>query len=112
MTSQKLNEEHENLRHFMAVVVSSAFRDSLKSRKTACSWLFRGARAGQILRVLALEKSSVPKRPEHKGSLGWKRSESKIQNSWLPYSWKSPRLGKMKGSENSRRLFYTIVTEI
>ena len=30
MTSQKLNEEHEILRRFMAVVVSSAFRDSLK----------------------------------------------------------------------------------
>ena len=29
MTSQKLNEEHEILRRFMAVVVSSAFRDSL-----------------------------------------------------------------------------------
>ena len=32
MTSQKLNEEHEILRRFMAVVVSSAFWDSLKSR--------------------------------------------------------------------------------
>ena len=30
MTSQKLNEEHEILRRFMAVVVSSAFWDSLK----------------------------------------------------------------------------------
>ena len=29
MTSQKLNEEHEILRRFMAVVVSSAFKDSL-----------------------------------------------------------------------------------
>ena len=29
MTSQKFNEEHEILRRFMAVVVSSAFRDSL-----------------------------------------------------------------------------------
>ena len=29
MTSQKLNEEHEILRRFMAVVVSSAFRSSL-----------------------------------------------------------------------------------
>ena len=29
MTSQKLNEEHEILRRFMAVVVSSAFWDSL-----------------------------------------------------------------------------------
>ena len=29
MTSQKLNEEHELLRHFMAVVVSSAFGDCL-----------------------------------------------------------------------------------
>ena len=29
MTSQKLHEEHEILRRFMAVVVSSAFRDSL-----------------------------------------------------------------------------------
>ena len=31
MTSQKLNEEHELLRRFMAVVVSSAFRDSLSN---------------------------------------------------------------------------------
>ena len=31
MTSQKLNEEHEILRRFMAVVVSSAFWDSLIS---------------------------------------------------------------------------------
>ena len=30
MTSQKLNEEHEILRRFMAVVVSSAFKNSLK----------------------------------------------------------------------------------
>ena len=29
MTSQKLHEEHEILRRFMAVVVSSAFWDSL-----------------------------------------------------------------------------------
>ena len=29
MTRQKLNEEHEILRRFMAVVVSSAFRNSL-----------------------------------------------------------------------------------
>ena len=29
MTSQKLNEEHEILRRFMAVVVSSAFKNSL-----------------------------------------------------------------------------------
>ena len=29
MTSQKLNEEHEFLRRFMAVVVSSGFTDSL-----------------------------------------------------------------------------------
>ena len=29
MTSQKLNEEHEILRRFMAVVVSSAFTNSL-----------------------------------------------------------------------------------
>ena len=29
MTSQKLNEEHEILRRFMAVVVSSAFKSSL-----------------------------------------------------------------------------------
>ena len=29
MTSQKLNEEHEILCRFMAVVVSSAFSDSL-----------------------------------------------------------------------------------
>ena len=28
MTSQKLNEEHEILRRFMAVVVSSAFKNS------------------------------------------------------------------------------------
>ena len=32
MTSQKLNEEHEILRRFMAVVVSSAVWDSLKYR--------------------------------------------------------------------------------
>ena len=30
MTSQKLNEEHEILRRFMAVVVSSAFENSLR----------------------------------------------------------------------------------
>ena len=30
MTSRKLNEEHEILRRFMAVVVSSAFKNSLK----------------------------------------------------------------------------------
>ena len=29
MTSQKLNEEHEILRRFMALVVSSAFKNSL-----------------------------------------------------------------------------------
>ena len=29
MTSQKLNEEHEILRRFMAVVLSSAFKNSL-----------------------------------------------------------------------------------
>ena len=29
MTSQKLNEEHEILRRFMAVVVSSAFKNYL-----------------------------------------------------------------------------------
>ena len=32
MTSQKLNEEHEILRRFMAVVVSSAFKNSLINR--------------------------------------------------------------------------------
>ena len=35
MTSQKLNEEHEILRRFMAVVVSSAFRDSLTRLRLA-----------------------------------------------------------------------------
>ena len=31
MTSQKLSEEHEILRRFMAVVVSSAFKNSLNN---------------------------------------------------------------------------------
>ena len=38
MTSQKLNEEYEILRRFVAVVVSSAFKNSLTvigGRKTA-----------------------------------------------------------------------------
>ena len=35
MTSQKLNEEHEILRHFMAVVVSSAFKNSMRLKRTS-----------------------------------------------------------------------------
>ena len=36
MTSQKLNEEHEILRRFMAVVVSSAFKNSLRNMAGSC----------------------------------------------------------------------------
>ena len=37
MTSQKLNKEHEILRRFMAVVVSSVFKNSLSAVKIAAA---------------------------------------------------------------------------
>ena len=40
MTSQKLNEEHEILRHFMAVVVSSAFWNYLNSCQSRFSGVY------------------------------------------------------------------------
>ena len=41
MTSQKLNEEHAILRRFMAVVVSSAFKNSLRHRNRKSQKLLR-----------------------------------------------------------------------
>ena len=42
---------------------SSAWKNSVWAFFVAFSWLFRGPHFGQILRVLALEKSSDPKLP-------------------------------------------------
>ena len=61
MTSQKLNEEHEILRRFMAVVVSSAFWDSLNNflAPAFSRWEAQSSKIFVILVLYALLPSSA-----------------------------------------------------
>ena len=74
MTSQKLNEEHEILRRFMAVVVSSAFKNSLMYLLKFQRW---GVAKGSSISGVAKFKGD--KTSECKLSNGWSRSYKEVK---------------------------------
>ena len=96
MTSQKLNEEHEILRRFMAVVVSSAFWDSL----SLCSSLLRESLRGStglcgvygILQGTVVTLEGPTRKPRHASVLARTPTRKRFPHSTVSVCDRGPQM--------------------